>query len=253
MLALVAATLVAGRVNIVHQVTSDDLRAGPKLAALKGTWKKVVEFQGVKALATFTYDRKADENFLKDARLTGIVPTPEQVPVKLQYDAMHQFKAKQTAYKLTAKSHGAEVVVATPFEEGGPAALVCGRPAVTEVSAAHDLELGGTRASLFASYQLQDKAARLAVDVKAVGPGDLGATVEYDVGAEKPDVQLSYAADVAPRRNVKATVSADGGSLEYMDAAFERSNGAVWIARAAAPFSGEAPKITVRRHWGLDF
>ena len=95
------ASSAVATVSLTHQASSNDLSAGINLSSLKASWKSPINVKGVQANLEATYDAKANDKFLNDAKLTGSIPAG---PVKFAYTIAHKFGPRQFAYKLVAKS-----------------------------------------------------------------------------------------------------------------------------------------------------
>eukprot|EP00967_Tisochrysis_lutea_P104248 scaffold158082_cov30-Tisochrysis_lutea.AAC.1 len=238
-----------------YEVDSGNLLAPRPARSLDATWGEALSLAGQTAIFSAKYNSEADQAMLSEIRLSGTLPTASE-GLELAYDVAHRFRLRQTAYRLrtSLKELGAKVTAATPFIPGGPPALICDGPSITEI----ELERSIGAVEVRSVFLVQESVLRLTAATE-FGGGQISTNVHVPFGPKKgPDIdaEVGLIALVNTGRRIRTSLTnRNRAVIEMIDAQSER--GAVWVATACFPISMqmlEAPRrnisLVIRRRWG---
>jgi len=222
------AGLAAGERQI--ELLSSDLSGGSKvLDNVRGRWSQSLKFLGAEAKLEAEYDRKARQDFLKEASLSG--------------------KVDDVSYELkTGFGDTTELKLATDTTDGTAIEVLAdSKNGLTKLTAGRDVKIQGRGCNLEASHERQSSTSKVTLS-SVLGHGLSGkATWKVGDDLKSSDMELQYASSVSDGRDVKATLNPKDGSgdIEYVDTK------SLDATITASMDTGGKPKLTLKRAWNF--
>ena len=214
------------------QLVSSDLSGGAGgkvLDNIKGKWSQTLKFLGAEANIDASYDRKARQDFLNEATISG--------------------KVDDVNYELTTGFGDVHELTLTTDTKDGTSLEVVGdnKNGLTSLAASRGIKIQGQDCNIEASHDRQSAASKVKLS-SVLGHGVSG-TASWNVGSKVDDVdyELEYASSVGDGRSIAANLNPkDGkGDIEYVDSK------TLDATVTASMDLGGKPKLSVSRGWSF--
>ena len=214
----------------LQELLSSDLsgRGTKVLDNVKGKWSQTLKFLGAEAKVDAEYDRKARENFLSEATISGKVDD-------VNYELKTGFG---DTHELTLTTNTAENIALEVVADNSNG--------LTKVSAARDVKIQGQDVNVEVSHARQSGDSKLKFS-SVLGHGVSGETT-WQVGNKLTDLdtELNYEGAVNGR-DLKATLNPKSGSgnVEYVDSK------SIDATITASMDLGGKPSLSLKRAWNF--